>query len=231
MPRPSKTKAREDFVQAFAGILSQLDLRPIAQALADWRQAAKALKEEVQTVHDEASAYVDERSDTWQESDKGKVFTIWVTELEELADLDPVICQVRYSMQTWRVTQAKPCRSFLRCLSERSEPVKSQMHQVALRYTKQELLTIFAVATKEDVDLGGHYNCQGGAIHVWSHPWNTAAARYDSSPLGALYVNWMAECIYRIETHEGFDLPDLLHELAMLELKALGETRHGVERF
>jgi hypothetical protein len=65
MPRPSKTKAREDFAQAFAGILSQLDLRPIAQALADWRQAVEALKEEVQTVHDEASAYVDERSDTW----------------------------------------------------------------------------------------------------------------------------------------------------------------------
>jgi len=33
MPRPSKTKAREDFAQAFAGILSQIDLRPIAQAL------------------------------------------------------------------------------------------------------------------------------------------------------------------------------------------------------
>jgi len=98
------------------------------------------LKKEVQTVHDEASAYIDKRSDTWQELDKGQVFTIWVTELEELPDLDPVICQVRYSMQTRRVTQAKPCRSFLRCLSERSEPVKSQMHQVDLRYTKQELL-------------------------------------------------------------------------------------------
>ncbi len=35
----------------------------------------------------------------------------------------------------------------------------------------------------------------------------------------------------RIETDEGFDLADLLHELAMLELKALGETKHGVERF
>jgi hypothetical protein len=109
--------------------------------------------------------------------------------------------------------------------------VKSQMHPVDLRYTKEELLTIFAVATKEDVDLGGHYSCQGGAIHVWSHPWNHAAARYDSSPLGALYVNWMEERIYRIETAEEFDLADLLHELAMLELKALGSTRNGVERF
>jgi hypothetical protein len=82
MPRPSKTKAREealerrqaaraDCAQAFAGILSQRDLRPIVLALADWQQAAEALNEEGQTVCDEASAYVDERSDTWQESDKG----------------------------------------------------------------------------------------------------------------------------------------------------------------
>ena len=109
--------------------------------------------------------------------------------------------------------------------------MKSQMHRVDLRYTKEELLTIFAVATKEDVDLGGHYNCQGRAIHVWSHPWTNAAARYDSSPIGAFYVNWLEERMDRIETDEGFDLADLLHELAMLELKALGETKHGVERF
>jgi hypothetical protein len=113
----------------------------------------------------------------------------------------------------------------------RRKPVKSQMHRVDLRYTKEELLTIVAVATKEDVDLGGRYSCQGGAIHVWSHPWNNAAARYDSSLLGALYVNWLAERIDRIEAEEGFDLADLLHELARLELKALGATRHGVERF
>ena len=85
MPRPSKTKAleealerlqaaREDFAQACEGILSQLDLRPIVQALADWRQAAEALKDEAQTVHDDASAYFDERSDKWQESEKGVVY-------------------------------------------------------------------------------------------------------------------------------------------------------------
>jgi len=82
------------------------------------------------------------------------------------------------------------------------------MHQVDLLYTKEELLTIFAIATKEDVDLGGHYNCHGGAISIWSHPWNNAAARYDSSTIGAFYVNWMEERIYRIETDEGFDLAD-----------------------
>jgi DNA-directed RNA polymerase subunit L len=100
MPRPPKTKAleealeqlhaaREDVAQAFEGILSQRDLRPIAQALADWRQAAEALKEEAQTVYDDASAYLDERSDTWQESEKGQACNIGVTALEELAHFDP----------------------------------------------------------------------------------------------------------------------------------------------
>ena len=54
--------------------------------------------------------------------------------------------------------------------------------------------------------------------------------RYDSATIGAFYVNWLEERIYRIETDEKFDLPDLLHELAMLELKAFGDTKHGVER-
>jgi hypothetical protein len=100
MPRPPQTKAleealeqlqaaREVFAQAFEGILSQLDLRPIAQALADWRQAAEALQDEVQTVYDDASAYFDARSDTGQESDKGQAFPMWVTELEELANFNP----------------------------------------------------------------------------------------------------------------------------------------------
>jgi hypothetical protein len=55
--------------------------------------------------------------------------------------------------------------------------------------------------------------------------------RYDSSLLGAFYVSWLEERMYRIETDASFDLADLLHELAMLEVKALGETKHGVERF
>jgi hypothetical protein len=104
-------------------------------------------------------------------------------------------------------------------------------HAVDLCYSQEELLTVFGVATREDVDLGGHYHCHGGAIHVWSHPWNNAAVRSDSSLLGAFYVSWLEERIYRIETAASFDLPDLLHELAVLELKALGETKHGVESF
>jgi hypothetical protein len=104
------------------------------------------------------------------------------------------------------------------------------MHHVDLRYTKEELLILFDQAMKEDVDHGGHYDCRGGAIHVWSHPWTNAATRYDSAPIGAFYVNWLTERIDRIETDEGFALADLLHELALLEEKALGETKHGVYR-
>ena len=44
--------------------------------------------------------------------------------------------------------------------------MKLQMHQVDLRYTKEELLTLFAIAAKEDVDLGGHSHCYGGAIYL-----------------------------------------------------------------
>jgi len=99
MPRPPKTKAleealeklraaREDFAPAFDGILSQLDLKPIEQALADWRQAAEALKQEAQAVYDDVSAYFDERSENWQDSDKGQAFATWIGELEQLADFD-----------------------------------------------------------------------------------------------------------------------------------------------
>ena len=88
----------------------------------------------------------------------------------------------------------------------RRKLVSTQMHRVALRYTKEELLTIFAVATKEDVDHRGHYECRGGAIYVWSHPWTHPATRYDSATIGAFYVNWLEERIYRIETDEGFEL-------------------------
>jgi hypothetical protein len=109
--------------------------------------------------------------------------------------------------------------------------MKTTMHTVDLRYTKEELLLLFDVATKEDVDHRGRYECRGGALYVWSHPWTNAAMRYDSTNIGAFYVNWLEERMDRIETDEGFDLADLLHELAMLELKALGETKHGVERF
>jgi hypothetical protein len=40
---------------------------------------------------------------------------------------------------------------------ERDGPMKITMHTVDLRYTKAELLHLFEVATKEDVEHRGHY--------------------------------------------------------------------------
>ena len=98
MPRP-KTKAlaeafeklqaaREDFAQAFEGLVSQLDLSPVEQALADWRQAAEVFVDEARAMHDDASAYFDERSERWQNAEKGQAFANWVHELELLAEFD-----------------------------------------------------------------------------------------------------------------------------------------------
>ena len=99
MPKP-KTKAlqeafdklqaaREDFAQAFEGILFQLVLSPVEKALADWRQAAEAFVDAARAVHEDASTFFDERSEKGQESEKGQAFATWVGELELLAELDP----------------------------------------------------------------------------------------------------------------------------------------------
>ena len=99
MPRPPKTKAleealeklqaaRKDFAQAFEGILSQLGLSAVEQALAAWRQAAEAVKKEAPVVYDDARAFFDDRSAHWQESEKGQAFATWVGELELLTDFD-----------------------------------------------------------------------------------------------------------------------------------------------
>ena len=40
-------------------------------------------------MHEDASTFFDERSEKWQESEKGQAFATWVGELELLAELDP----------------------------------------------------------------------------------------------------------------------------------------------
>src|SRR5262249_13672465 len=95
-------------------------------------------------------------------------------------------------------------------------------YRVDLGYTRQELLSLFDIASREDVEAGGRYDRRFGAINVWSHHWMHEATRHDSETIGSFYVNWIEERIYQIECDEGFDLADLLHELAILEAKALG---------
>src|SRR5438132_8143646 len=110
--------------------------------------------------------------------------------------------------------------------------MQSTMYPVDLRYAHDELLALFEAAERGDVEKGGRYDRRGAAIIVWSHHWTTDATRHDSETIGTLYVKWSDEnCIYRIECDRGFDLADLLHELAILEDIALGACKHGVKRF
>ncbi len=105
--------------------------------------------------------------------------------------------------------------------------MKTTRHQVNLRYARQELLALFDLAEREDVEKGGRYDKRGGAINVWSHHWAHEATRHDSETIGTFYVNWVEERIYEVECDEGFSLDDLLSELAVLEAKALGQVKHG----
>ena len=99
-----------------------------------------------------------------------------------------------------------------------------------MRYSRQELEAIFAVANTEDVESGGRYDARSGAINVWSHPWTNPAIEYDSDTIGTYYFTWGDENrLWLIETDEGFALDDLLRELATLEQKALGRVKHGRE--
>jgi len=101
-------------------------------------------------------------------------------------------------------------------------------HQVNLSYSREELQKLFAAANEADVTEGGRYDARGAAIIVWSHHWGNLATQIDSDILGIFYVRWADENrIWQIETHEGFDRDDLLHELAELETKALGHIKHG----
>jgi hypothetical protein len=102
------------------------------------------------------------------------------------------------------------------------------LHKVDLRYERREIVALFETARREDVESGGRYDHGGGAITVWTHHWQTPATRYDSTIIGTLYIYWADENrIYEIECDQGFSLDDLLHELAILEEKALGRIKHG----
>jgi hypothetical protein len=98
------------------------------------------------------------------------------------------------------------------------------------QYAHQELLALFACAQQDAVEHGGRYEARAGVVHVWSHPWRTPALRDESSLVGSFYVNWRTERLAQIEWDEGFELADLLHELAVLEEQALGAVKHGRKR-
>ena len=99
MPRLPKTTAldealekphtaRQDVVQACAGMLAQRDLRAVEQALATWRQAVEAVQKEAYVVYDDAHVYGDNHSAHWQAAENGQAFATWMCERELLTDFD-----------------------------------------------------------------------------------------------------------------------------------------------
>jgi hypothetical protein len=97
-------------------------------------------------------------------------------------------------------------------------------------YAREELFALFACAEVGDVEHGGRYDARGGLLYVWSHAWRTQALRDESTLVGSLYFEWLSNRLTQIEWDEGFELADLLHELALLEEQALGEVKHGRKR-
>jgi hypothetical protein len=105
---------------------------------------------------------------------------------------------------------------------------KSVIHTVDFLYRRQELLALFMLAVREDVEKGGRYDARSDVINVWSHPWITQAMREESTLMGILHCSWGEENrIYRIDTYTGFSLEHLLQELGVLEWKALWTVKHG----
>jgi hypothetical protein len=99
MPRPPQTTAldevlekphtaRRDIAQACAGMLAQRDLRAGEHALAIWRQAAEAVKNEADVVYDDATVYGDDHSPHWQAAEHSQAFTTWTGERALLTDFD-----------------------------------------------------------------------------------------------------------------------------------------------
>jgi hypothetical protein len=106
--------------------------------------------------------------------------------------------------------------------------VRATRHDVDLRYTRTELEALFDAARAEDVENGGRYDARAAAINLWSHPWINAATRHDSDTIGTLYFWWGDKNhLWQIQCDAGFSLQDLLIELGLLELKALGRKVHG----
>jgi hypothetical protein len=106
--------------------------------------------------------------------------------------------------------------------------MKSTMHPVDFRYSREELEVLFAYAHAHDVDKGGRYDARSAAINVWSHHWAHPATKEDSDTLGTFYVHWApTPTLYAIECDEGFSLDDLLVELGRLEEQAWGKIIHA----
>ena len=67
--------------------------------------------------------------------------------------------------------------------------MRTERHEVDLRYSAAELRAIFARANAEDIEAGGRYDARAAAINIWTHAWINEATRSESETIGTLYFH------------------------------------------
>jgi hypothetical protein len=100
-------------------------------------------------------------------------------------------------------------------------------HIVDFPYTRAELDALFAMARTIGSDNDRWSAASACTIQVRAPQEQRAAGKGASTLVGNFYVNWITYTLQHIECAEGYDLADLLHELAILEQQALGCVKHG----
>lgn len=104
----------------------------------------------------------------------------------------------------------------------------AKIYPVVLRYTKEEVTELFRAAHAEDVGKGGRYDLRGAIIYIWPDSQVSLTKRGKPKPVGAFYFQMRNNSgIWKIYADRGVGLADLLYELRVLELKALGQVKHG----
>jgi hypothetical protein len=99
MPKP-KTKAietafdtlceaQESLMAAFEEVVSTIDLAPLAKAMEAYYAASEAFTDVARQAQEDASTYFDDRSERWQDSERGQAYAEYRDRLEELAAFDP----------------------------------------------------------------------------------------------------------------------------------------------
>lgn len=90
--RAAKQKAYRDRQKAAiaeqlaAKNLPTVSIIPTMPSAARWKALHEQARRALQTMLDEMQAYRDERTDTWQESERGEAFTAMIDQAQEMID-------------------------------------------------------------------------------------------------------------------------------------------------
>jgi hypothetical protein len=66
--------------------LPKATIKLIEEKCGELRGAGQALAEALQEAHDDAQEYFDDRSENWQEGERGEAYQEWIDSLDALRD-------------------------------------------------------------------------------------------------------------------------------------------------